>query len=301
LATIRRKNIKVEKYDDLSVEFRRNRLPLAVELMMGLPGQTVDTLRNDLQECISRDVRTAVYPTVLLPNSPMNDPEYRREHAIVARPGEQVRESSTFTREDWDHMLVLADSFALAENFGVLRQVGRYVHAETGNREIDFYERLVDDVGHSRERWPTLFVTFEAVPHLMVPPVSWQDYVEELRDYLVEAVGLADDDALTTVLRVQHALLPARERRFPVTVDLPHDYVSWNQSLLRLREEGHRHDWHEHATPLRELGPGSLTVEDPFGVCTESLGGSIWSLSWSSEWDFASPVSRPRQRSMEMS
>jgi hypothetical protein len=48
LATIKRKNIKVQKYDDLSVEFSKNRLPLSVELMMGLPGSSLTTLRNDL-------------------------------------------------------------------------------------------------------------------------------------------------------------------------------------------------------------------------------------------------------------
>ena len=49
LLTIRRKNIKVEKYHDLAVEFRRNHLPLAIELMIGLPGSTPATFRADLQ------------------------------------------------------------------------------------------------------------------------------------------------------------------------------------------------------------------------------------------------------------
>ena len=44
LTTIRRKNIKVEKYDELSVEFRRNELPLSVDLMLGLPGSTPDAV-----------------------------------------------------------------------------------------------------------------------------------------------------------------------------------------------------------------------------------------------------------------
>ena len=40
LKVIHRKNIKVEKYNDLSAEFHANRLPLAVDLMMALPGST---------------------------------------------------------------------------------------------------------------------------------------------------------------------------------------------------------------------------------------------------------------------
>ena len=52
LTTIRRKNIKVEKYHELSAEFRRNDLPMMVDIMMGLPGSTPTRSRDDLQECI---------------------------------------------------------------------------------------------------------------------------------------------------------------------------------------------------------------------------------------------------------
>ena len=87
LTTIRRKNIKVEKYHELSGEFRRNDLPMMVDIMMGLPGSTPETFRNDLQECLSRTVRVAIHSTMLLTNSPMNEPDYRQENGIVALPG----------------------------------------------------------------------------------------------------------------------------------------------------------------------------------------------------------------------
>ena len=54
----------------------------------------------------------------------------------------------------------------------------------------------------------------------------------------MEVEGVADDDALDTVLAVQHALLPARDRPFPLTLDLPHDYVAWRRALLEARELG---------------------------------------------------------------
>src|SRR5690606_32270922 len=104
LTIIRRKNIKVEKYDELAVEFRRNRLPLSVDLMLGLPGSTPETFRNDLQACIDRDVRALIQPTMLLPNSPMNEPAYREEQGIVARPGEYVQETASYTRDEWFEM-----------------------------------------------------------------------------------------------------------------------------------------------------------------------------------------------------
>ena len=77
-----------------STEFRRARLPLAADIMMGLPGSTPAAFRNDLQECTDRDVRVRANQTPLLPNSPMNEPEYRREHGITAKPGEILTEAA---------------------------------------------------------------------------------------------------------------------------------------------------------------------------------------------------------------
>ncbi len=44
LATVKRSNIKVEKYHELASEFRSAGLPLFVDLMMGLPGATLDVV-----------------------------------------------------------------------------------------------------------------------------------------------------------------------------------------------------------------------------------------------------------------
>ena len=236
LTTIRRKNIKVEKYYDLSGEFRRNKLPMMVDIMMGLPGSTPETFRNDLQECINRTVRVAIHSTILLTNSPMNEPAYREENKITARPGEEVKETATFTEAEWEQMNRLTVAYYVLENFGVLRQIATYVHAETGIREIDFYERLVEEVHADPERWPLTMLTLQVLPELMVPPVSWRLLLDEVRDYLVEQIGLADDDALDTVMAVQHALLPARDRSFPIELRLAHDYGAWFAALGDLRD-----------------------------------------------------------------
>ncbi len=82
LKVIHRSNIKTEQYDALANEMRQAQLPLMVELMMGLPGQTLETFVDDLQQCIDRCVPARINITTLLVNSPMNDPDYLAEHAI---------------------------------------------------------------------------------------------------------------------------------------------------------------------------------------------------------------------------
>jgi hypothetical protein len=307
LKTVKRSNIKLAKYEELAREFRNADLPLFVDLMMGLPGATTESFRNDLQSCIDREVTAKVYPTELLVNSPMNEPAYRTANQIEtsAPLGSLVRTSrnadgttrralvvasSTFTREDYEQMLRLRHAFLVSENFGVLRQVSRYVRQETGIEELDLYERLRVDARTSPERWPALAFTLQLVPKLGTAPVSWALLIDEVRRYLTGELAVLDDDALGTVLRVQHALLPSRDRRFPLTLELPHDYAAWHRAMVETKDDGD-FDWESRVPHLRAYGPATFTVDDPFDVCGRAMGVEI-DENLHASWELASPVAR---------
>ena len=295
LLTIRRKNIKVEKYNELAEEFRRNNLPLAVDLMMGLPGATPEGFRYDIQECINRDVRARVHSTQLLPNSPMNDPAYRLEHGISAVHGEYVHETATFSEVEWQQMNRVARVFIMADMFGLMRQVAKYVRAETEQRELDFYERISDAALDHPERWPLLSVALRALPDVMVPPLSWRLFIDELHDFIVEEMGVADDSALSTALAVQHALLPSGGRTFPEVLTLDHDFAAWHAQLVDAREADRRADWETVVPPLRSFGPATFVVDDPENICVEAMGQPVSVLSFRfASWELGSPVARPR-------
>ena len=220
LTTIRRSNIKTEKYDALAEEFRRADLPLFVDLMMGLPGQTVESFRHDLQDTLEREVVAKIHTTTLLMNSPMNDPEYKKLHRIEvlnstnlglgSRVDQTVVASSTFSRDDYATMKSIRRNFLLLENFGVLRHVARVVRHETGRLEEDLYETVrrtprapSPSAGRPSTSWS------RAASDVMAPPVSWRLFIDEVHRLLVDDLGVPDDSALGTALQVQHALLPA--------------------------------------------------------------------------------------------
>ena len=228
----------------------------------------------------------------------MNEPGYRAEYGIVAQPGEYVQETASYSRNEWDQMHRLGAGLWLFENFGILRQVAGYVRAETGRREVDFYEALIEASAADPEQWPFTAIILKVLPHAMVPPVSWRFFLDEIHRWLVDVEGIPDDSALETVLAVQHALLPARDRTFPLELALAHDYVSWRRGLLEARDGGHE-DWPERLEPLRSLAPGTMTVDDPHQICTTALDGSLTAIVHESSWDFDSPVSRPRQRGLD--
>lgn len=295
LEVIDRANIKLDKYNELAAEFRRANLPLAVEMMIGLPGATSSAFRNDLQQCTNRDVRVMLNNTTLLPNSPMNDPAYRKEHAIVALPGEMLKETASYTREEWDHMNQLKMAYYLLDSYGLLRYVARFVRRELGIGEVDFYDSVQSEVLSNPGKWPVMATVLITLQGFMAPPGSWGLYMEEVRRYLLEHMGLPDGSALRTTLAVQHAHLPAAGRQFPHSLALEHDFSAWWNTILVAREEGHREDWEKHTPQLSQFAAGTLNVDDPSGICHHELGKPLNVLLYSlRSWELESPVARPR-------
>jgi len=305
LDTIRRSNIRVDKYEELAVEFGNNELPLVMELMMGLPGSTVTSMVGDLQQIIDREVRARVNPTEVLMNSPMNDPEYRDEHKIetlrpvnhdwredfITRKKSLIVSTETFTRDDYALMERYRLVFLLCENFGALRQVARFVRQATSLTESEFYVQLANDV-YDTDDWPLLRFTLEVVTEYMIPPASWRLVLDELHRYLVDRLDIEDDSALATVLRVQHALLPSRDRSFPVEIELAHDYAGWHKAMLTAKRSGSALDWPGQVPRLEEFGPARFEVDDPQQVTVFGMGMSLF-YDGESDWELASPVARP--------
>lgn len=297
LNTINRSNIKLEKYEDLAREFRAANLPLYVDLMVGLPGATLDSFRDDLQECLEREVSARIFSTTLLVNSPMNEPAYKEKHQIKTEivlgsmKQNLVVSTATFTRADHDAMLKLREIYIMCENHGMLRQISRFVRKEAGVREVDLYETLWRAALADRNRWPAMAFVFEAGPSLMVAPASWQLFVNEVRTYVTEVLGLPDDDALESVIRVQLGLLPSRDRQFPEVLELPCDFGAWHAAMIAAKDEGHIGDWPLFTPHLRDMPSGLFPIDDPNQVCTLNMGyhveGDIYS-----DWELRSPVAR---------
>ncbi len=299
LSVINRSNIKLAKYEELAGEFRRLNLPLFVDLMVGLPGATTASFQLDLQQCVDREVQVRLPITELLVNSPMNEPSYREKHGIVVdtKPGtgasSLVVATATYTRDDYLHMRHLRLWFLLCENFGILRHVSRHVRQQTGIEEVAFYEGLRQTGMNAPDRWPLVALSTQAVTRFMAPPVSWRRYYDEVGQYLIDELGVPDDSALATVLAAQHHLMPSRDRVYPDTIDLPHDYAAWFRSVLDTKESGHHESWPLHAPALHAFGPGVLRVDDPGRMATMGIGSQIEAHGFGANWELASPIARP--------
>jgi radical SAM superfamily enzyme YgiQ (UPF0313 family) len=294
LQIVRRKNLDVEQHVPLVQEIEDLGLPIYSDIMLGLPGSTVDTVRADLQFCIDREIHYRPNPTQLLVNSPMNEEAYRLEHGIVAKPGEYLLESRTYSREDMRVMMDMAEFTIMADRRGTFRELATYVRREVGLPETRFYEQLIE-AGTDSARWPYLGYVNTVVARAFIPPGSWTAVIEEIGEFMIQ-LGVADDDALATVLAVQRALIPMSGRSFPETLYLPHDYVAWHASVRSARYTVAEGRWVDEVLPLRSFGPGELVIHDDSESCQRVIGVKPRGMWQEIVWELETPIARAAQR-----
>jgi hypothetical protein len=151
LKVIRRTNIKTSEYEKLRHEFAQRDLPLTVELMMALPGSSVDAFKGDLAYHFDLPVEIFVHRTVMLPNSPMADPKYQREHAIVLDEQKRVIATATMSTADIETAEIICRVFQGVHRFGILRYILRWLQWEKGFVPLQVIHDLIADVDAQAE------------------------------------------------------------------------------------------------------------------------------------------------------
>ena len=297
LEAVRRTNISTEHYTSLASSLRRRGLPLRADIMLGLPGQTVDSLSGDLQFLMDHDVPARMWITQLLPNAPINDPAYREEWDVVDDHGVVIATRS-FTAEDRAEMLRIRHAYTVFEQFGLLRHVTRHVQWDHGVDIMTVLRRIVTVSDHDPDRYPLLNWTMRYFDYFNAPPVGWRSFYEEVRRFLVAEFGLPVTEALDTVLEVQELLMPEMGRTFPASIALRHDYVRYYQD--RTRPLWMSEPAATSGPALTEYGPARFTVyADPLSRCStgtinvitdprnESMTDDFWMYG---HWEMDSPL-----------
>jgi radical SAM superfamily enzyme YgiQ (UPF0313 family) len=296
LVAIDRKNIKLQKYDELAVTFTEQGIPLVTDLLMGLPGSTLESFKNDLQHCFDREVTPRTMEIIMLPNSPMNEPSYRERYALQVDENDVIVESSTFTRDDYSRMQQLRLLFRAADHFGILRLLLRHLQWEHGLRALDVLADLNDVVDSRGDRYPLLAFVARSFDVYTAPPVGWEPFYDEVAQFLQERYGLELSSDLADLLALQRALMPAHGRVFPEQVELLHDVEAYfadrraerNELVIR--------------RPLRRYPPAAITVRDPGDICERNIkrnafpgrrSATTGNLFWVGyDWELDSPFVR---------
>ena len=83
LKIIKRANIKFSKFSDLTTTFRANGIPTYTEIIIGLPGETLESFKHGLEIIAQTKLDTVlIHNCSVLPNAPMNLPDYKEKYKI---------------------------------------------------------------------------------------------------------------------------------------------------------------------------------------------------------------------------
>ncbi len=267
LEAVRRENISTDAYLALAADLRRRGQPLQGDVILGLPGMTLDAYKADVQLFFDHEIMPRTWIAKLLPNSPMNDPSYRVEHGVVANEQGVVVSTAAMGAEERLEALRFRDVEIVCERFGLLRHVLRYVQWDHGVPAVAAMDRLLDLVTTRPDELPVLAWTLRNFERFPTVAVGWTAFYDDVRRFLDLELGVdPHDPALATVLEVNRVLMPRAGRSFPASVELEHDYVRYfRDATASLYGDGRASG---PPRPLVDYGPATFVVQgDPLELC----------------------------------
>lgn len=302
LAAIERSNIKNEKYDTLIAMFNRERMPLSSELMIGLPGQTYGSYKEDMQFFVDRKIHVQTYRTSVMPNAPMADPVYMAKYGIKVGADDRIFSTLSAPQDAYQHMVDLFVAYQLMIGCGVGKYLGFYLQLEHGIKVMDMIEIWLDESvradAYPISAWArsNMLKTHAENPDAML--IYWGvDAVRvfhHLEAFYGEIIAMLESrcgkslasPALAVVLQVQQAVMPKENVRTPFSLALSHDYLAWYQQVLDATSLDELADT---LVPLSDFPPALFTVPRQARRWKKLSFGRI--NSFENEWELKNPLS----------
>ncbi len=165
LENIGRKNIPVETFTALLNRYNTAGIPTYSELILGLPGETYESLVDGLDTLLNAGQHYSIYihDCEWLPCAAMATKEYTEKHGIkfvviplnephtlidtedeIAEFSRVVVETNTMSREDWVKMNIFSVTVQAYHHGGLLMLPALYLHHEKGMAYSEFYKKLID-------------------------------------------------------------------------------------------------------------------------------------------------------------
>jgi radical SAM superfamily enzyme YgiQ (UPF0313 family) len=255
LKNIDRKNISLDKQlAVLAPIAKNNKLPMYVELILGLPGMTLEKFYNELDILGSQKLSVQFYEWILLPESPAYANAYREKFGIktvVKHNGWILRESSSdativvgadsFTTDDYLQMLLSASLYTLLVQGGLFSHcVEKISNKKIGIGQLikcileEFYmKELHQQASHLKKDWQAILQDSELPCQVKVGNdsvyIGWYfvalafydiDFINKLIKFLQEKFQLDNKVVyLDKELIINHTNFNQKYFKFPYLYD----------------------------------------------------------------------------------
>ena len=170
LDAIKRRNMRINNFQELVDMYDASGIPTYTELIAGLPNETLGSFTSGIATLFEAGQHDGlnIYPTMVLPNAQLNDPNYREEHGIqtVSTPMllshgsrednepqetyEIVIATRTMTARDFEDMMVFSWVVQALHCMNLTQYVSRVLHHWRSVKFDHFYQTLITNPSFSR-------------------------------------------------------------------------------------------------------------------------------------------------------
>lgn len=171
--SIDRANISIEQQRETIVVLKDTDIPIMIELIVGLPGDTYDQWKACLADVMEWGLHDnyAVFPFILLPNAPAAEKSYKEKYQIETielcdvvynigkiektdpidrlSRAKFVVKTETFSREDWVNMKTYSSFVQALHNCSVTQLITQYLRFTHNVTYKEFYENLIEHFADS--------------------------------------------------------------------------------------------------------------------------------------------------------
>jgi radical SAM superfamily enzyme YgiQ (UPF0313 family) len=290
-----RRNVDTEALKKLGEDFRKEGLLMATDFMIGLPGATIQSVKNDLQFSFDHQLWAACYSTIALPNTSLTDDDYVKKFKIKVGPDGFVKSSFSFDEKELEKMKEVAVAYRLYVSYGLLKYILWFL-------QFDHHLKALDVIHDLTEFFKNPSATYQEISLMSRRfeesgghpgstqwplPIGGDAFYDEIRAYVMDRYGVGRSSGLETAFAVQKAVMPQVKRRLPEKIKLRHDFSSYYFECLNADKTSNRRK-------LIEFPPGELEILDPHKICANLSRGEIKGASHIVYWELDTVMSLTR-------
>lgn len=163
LKIIKRTNLNIKSISEFVKQFQKKSIATYTELILGLPGETYETFKEGVNDLLVAGVHDSltIYNCSVLPNAPLNDPDYRKTYEIKTLripiflnhsvPGddpvqefeEMIISTKTLSTEDWKKQYIFSWIVQTFHSLNLTQTLAIYFYYVNNTSYSDFYEGLL--------------------------------------------------------------------------------------------------------------------------------------------------------------
>ena len=166
LEIIKRKSMNINDLSFFTEKCKEVNLPYSTEMMLGNPGETVDSWKDGYLDVVSEGVSCDIYAVALLPGAELASEKSRKEHEIetewvqfpgVANPKyrpvreymEQIVATKYMNREEMAEMFKWTWCTRLGHEFNFTRELANYCEKHNIVSLREFYDKFYEYIKNS--------------------------------------------------------------------------------------------------------------------------------------------------------